>query len=98
MKNHPEERYAVIYSESYTNIEKIKEKFRHNRIDVNTEKQKWGREKVSVLTVGESKGLEFECVMAITNGMAANEKYITFTRALQTLIISDDLASPMTHL
>ena len=98
VKNHPEERYAVIYSESYTNIEKIKEKFRHNKIDVNTEKQKWGREKVSVLTVGESKGLEFECVMAITNGMADNEKYITFTRALQTLIISDDLASPMTHL
>ena len=43
--------------------------------------------KVSVLTVEEAKGLEFEAVVALRAGMEINEEYIAYTRALDHLCI-----------
>ena len=44
--------------------------------------------KISVITVEMAKGLEFEKVVVITDGMTINEKYISFTRALDKLSIT----------
>lgn len=43
--------------------------------------------KISVLTVEEAKGLEFEVVIAIVDEMTDNEKYISYTRALSHLCV-----------
>ena len=50
-------------------------------------------EKISVLSVDASKGLEFEGVVAITPGMNKSEKYVAFTRALDNLIVVNSLES-----
>ena len=41
----------------------------------------------SVLTVKDSKGLEFRDVIVVDCGMSINEKYIAYTRALANLTI-----------
>ena len=33
------------------------------------------------------KGLEFEYVVAVVNGMSINEEYIAYTRALDKLVV-----------
>ena len=40
--------------------------------------------------VEQSKGLEFETVFAVTGRMSENEKYITYTRALNELYVYDE--------
>jgi superfamily I DNA/RNA helicase len=45
---------------------------------------------VSILTVENAKGLEFETVYVMPDGMSRNEKYIAFTRALNELIIVEN--------
>ena len=47
-------------------------------------------ERVCVLTVEQAKGLEFDTVVAITDHMTDNEKYIAYTRALDSLIVVRD--------
>ena len=48
-------------------------------------------ERVCVLTVEQAKGLEFDSVVVITDHMTNNEKYIAYTRALDTLIVVRDV-------
>lgn len=43
---------------------------------------------VAVLTVTESKGLEFDGVLVIEDGMTKNELYVAYTRALDNLFVS----------
>ena len=50
-----------------------------------TAKGKISRSKINVMTVYESKGLEFTSVVVIAEGMTASEKYIACTRALKEL-------------
>ncbi len=45
---------------------------------------------ISFMYVDEVKGIEFDKVFVIPNRMAANEKYIAYTRALSELIIVAD--------
>ena len=45
--------------------------------------------RISVITVEESKGLEFEAVIVVNSRMTMNEQYIAYTRALDNLFISD---------
>lgn len=45
--------------------------------------------KLSIITVEQAKGLEFGAVLVITDGMSTNEKYVSFTRALDNLIVVD---------
>ena len=54
--------------------------------DVHT-KGKISRSKVNIMSVYESKGLEFSSVVVVTKGMSKGEKYIAFTRALRDLAI-----------
>lgn len=46
--------------------------------------------KISVLSVETAKGLEFEVVVAIVDQMLDNEKYISYTRALDSLVVVRD--------
>lgn len=43
--------------------------------------------KISLLDIGEAKGLEFDSVLVITDEMNENEKYIAYTRALNELCV-----------
>ncbi|MHB8962093.1 MAG: helicase domain-containing protein [Saccharofermentanales bacterium] len=45
--------------------------------------------KIFAGTVWEAKGLEFDHVYVIPDGMSRNEKYISYTRALNQLVIVD---------
>ena len=45
--------------------------------------------RINVMTVFESKGLEFSAVAVLDRGMTENEKYIAYTRALRELAIID---------
>lgn len=42
------------------------------------------------MTVKSAKGLEFNTVIAVSGSMTGNEKYITYTRALDKLIVYDE--------
>ncbi|MBP5242301.1 MAG: UvrD-helicase domain-containing protein [Clostridia bacterium] len=48
------------------------------------------KKKVNLMSVYESKGLEFSCVAVYDKGMSENEKYIAYTRALGELAIVTD--------
>ena len=50
-------------------------------------KGKVSRNKINIMSVYESKGLEFSSVAVVTDGMTEAEKYIAFTRALKELAI-----------
>jgi len=54
-----------------------------------TEKGVLSKTKINIMTVYESKGLEFSSVAVIPDGMSENERYIAYTRALQYLAVVD---------
>ncbi len=51
------------------------------------EKGKVSRSKINVMTVYESKGLEFTSVVVVEEGTSASERYIAYTRALNELAV-----------
>lgn len=74
---------AVICSE------KDKEEYNRKAYWDVGKKGRISRTKVNILTVFESKGLEFSCVAAAVKNMSKEEKYIACTRALNALAIVD---------
>ena len=58
--------------------------------DITKESVELQRTKWNLMTVEQSKGLEFETVFAVTGRMSENEKYITYTRALNELYVYDE--------
>ena len=46
--------------------------------------------KISIITVEQAKGIEFDNVVVIADQMTPNEKYISFTRAMDELIVVND--------
>lgn len=72
---------AVICAEE--EIEKYSRKS-YNRLSLTG---KISKTKINVMTVYESKGLEFTAVAVAGDGMTDNEKYIAYTRALKELAI-----------
>ncbi len=54
--------------------------------DVTVNPAKW-----NLLTISQAKGLEFATVIAASGRMTENEKYICYTRALDKLIIFDQI-------
>jgi len=46
--------------------------------------------KISIVTVENAKGLEFEAVTVLRDGMEINEQYIAFTRALDHLCVAKE--------
>lgn len=51
------------------------------------EKGRVSRSKINIMTVYESKGLEFTSVVVVEAGMSESEKYIAYTRALKELAV-----------
>lgn len=49
------------------------------------------RTRWNIITVDEAKGLEFSSVVALSGNMTPNEKYIAYTRALDELMVFDNL-------
>ena len=66
--------------------EKKAEYIRKSYNDV-TVKGKLSRTKINIMTVYESKGLEFTSVVVVPDGMSDSEKYIAYTRALKELAV-----------
>ena len=58
--------------------------------DMTKESVELHRTKWNLMTVEQSKGLEFETVFAVTGRMSENEKYITYTRALNELYVYNE--------
>lgn len=72
---------AIICSEN--NLEKFARKS-YNLIGLTG---KISKSKINLMTVYQSKGLEFTAVVVADEDMTANEKYIAYTRALKELAI-----------
>ena len=72
---------AVICSE------KVKAEYVRKSYNDIGEKGKVSRSKINIMSVYESKGLEFTSVVVIDKGMSDAEKYIAYTRALNELAI-----------
>ena len=51
---------------------------------------KISKTKINIMTVYESKGLEFTAVAVADEGMTVNERYIAYTRALKELAVITD--------
>ncbi len=75
---------AVIAGEEYLPLF-VRRGFRRPGAD-----GKFSRSAVNVLSVFESKGLEFTAVAVYEAGMSDNEKYIACTRALKELAVIED--------
>lgn len=65
----------------------VKEKYLRKAYNDLTQKGKVSRSKINIMTVYESKGLEFTSVAVVTEGMSKSEKYIAYTRALNELAV-----------
>ncbi len=52
-----------------------------------SQKGKVSRSKINIMTVYESKGLEFTCVVVVERGLSESERYIAYTRALKELAV-----------
>ena len=84
---HPEYRAAIIYRHGIKSIQNSLESL------LPSDQVSWfevNDRKISVLSVETAKGLEFEFVVAIVDQMQENEKYISYTRALESLVIVRD--------
>lgn len=67
--------------------EKTKAEFTKKSYNDLSVKGKLSRSKINIMTVYESKGLEFTSVVVIERGMSDAEKYIAYTRALNELAV-----------
>lgn len=72
---------AVIAKEEFLPL------FQKRGFSLLSETGKLSKSKINVLTVYESKGLEFSAVAVYDEGMTENEKYIAYTRALSELAV-----------
>jgi DNA helicase-2/ATP-dependent DNA helicase PcrA len=67
--------------------EREKENFMRKTYNDIQAKGKVSRSKINIMSVYESKGLEFTSVAVIPTGMTDSEKYIAYTRALKELAV-----------
>lgn len=63
------------------------ENYRRKSYNVLSETGRISKSKINIMTVYESKGLEFTAVAVADANMTENEKYIAYTRALKNLAI-----------
>ena len=83
-KAHPLYRTAIIYKRGLPNVNNVIEQ----SISLNCQYHKIESSAISVITVEEAKGLEFDAVVVLENNMSVNERYLAYTRALDHLIIT----------
>ncbi len=67
--------------------EKTKAEYMRKSYNDIGEKGKLSRSKINIMTVYESKGLEFTSVVVAENGLSESERYIAYTRALNELAV-----------
>lgn len=79
-RNDPQLRIAIIHKRG---VWGVKEEFDYCKKQYNVKNTS-----IQVLSVEESKGLEFDAVIVLTNDMFENERYIAYTRALDNLFIT----------
>ena len=84
-KDNPKYRCAIIYKKGFGDISEKINKYLHSSHAFSVQ----NNDQISVLSVEKAKGLEFDAVVVIQNDMTANEKYISYTRALDNLIITN---------
>ncbi|MCH5147816.1 MAG: AAA family ATPase [Clostridiales bacterium] len=65
------------------------EEYRKKSYNVIGQTGKISKTKINIMTVYESKGLEFTAVAVADEGMSDNEKYVAYTRALKHLAIME---------
>ena len=65
----------------------MKEKYARKTYNDIGVKGKISRSKINIMSVYESKGLEFTSVVVAEEGMSTSEKYIAYTRALNELAV-----------
>ena len=70
--------------------EKCKEKYMRKSYNDLGQRGVLSKTKINVMSVYESKGLEFSSVVVATEEMTENERYVAYTRALQYLAIIDE--------
>ena len=75
---------AVIVSE------KKLEKYARKSYNILRDSGKISKKRINLMTVYESKGLEFTCVAVADADMTQNEKYMAYTRALKELALIEE--------
>lgn len=86
------DRTAIICKDPKLAIVYLKRYIDAGLINNSTETKQLVGDKYTLMTVFDCKGLEFETVYVLDYGMTDNEKYVAYTRALNTLVvIPDDL-------
>ena len=74
----------------------VKEKYLRKSYNDLTEKGKISRSKINIMSVYESKGLEFTSVVVVDEGLSESERYIAYTRALNELaVIPSETGEPV---
>ena len=84
---HPEYRVAILHRHGLKDVTTML----HTHLD--GQDVSWyavDEKKLSIVSVETAKGLEFEAVVAIVDQMSSNEKYISYTRALDRLAVVRD--------
>lgn len=65
-------------------------KYRRKSYNVLADTGRLSKKRVNLMTVYESKGLEFTCVAVADAHMTAHERYIAYTRALKELAVVEE--------
>ena len=86
-KTNPDFRVAIIHRHG---LKAIQECLRSLLAEEDVSWYSVDDKKLSVLSVETAKGLEFEAVVAVVDQMSNNEKYISYTRALDRLAVVRD--------
>ena len=86
-KSNPDFRVAIIHRHG---LKAIQECLRSLLVGQDVSWYSVDDKRLSVLSVETAKGLEFEAVVAIVDQMSNNEKYISYTRALDRLAVVRD--------
>ena len=94
-----EERVAVIVPRAVKKDKYLDEEQLPDSIKSIVNKKDIGNGQIAVVYVDEVKGVEFDTVFVVPNGMTKNEKYIAFTRALSdlTVVYDEDLDPVVTE-
>lgn len=87
------EKKGAGYKKGYLDYQLLSDKTKELIDDTLSDK------KIAYMYVDEVKGVEFDKVFVIANGMTDNEKYIAYTRALSDLIlvVDDNIQPPKLH-
>ena len=84
------DRTAIIAKDTETVRDLLHMRFGKGFLKVAAEARTIDDNELTLLTVSECKGLEFDTVYVFSDGMTENEKYVAYTRALDHLSVITD--------